>query len=623
MTVNQEISSHENLFLKAKEMHQLGKLDEAFDIYLKLNVEYPFEPLFLNLLAQIEFERKKITNAIDWLSKSLDVDSNQPEVLRNLGIALSETNNFKKPIGVAEIGVTYDSENYFIFFNLAVAFKNNSFFKEALFSINQAIQIKPDYAEALCIKGEILLESKLPIDAFKTFEQVIQINPYLFGDWFYSRLFNCEWQFFEELKDFLIDKIKTGVAIVKPLVSLYFIDDPVLLKKIAVRFTKDKYPEKLSMPEISLNKNHKKIRIGYISADFREHPVSYLTAGIYENHNKFKFEIYAFSLSKKVIDKMQERIRSSFDEFFDCSELSDENLAMFIRQKEIDIAIDLGGFTKGNRPGLFALRVAPIQISFLGFLGTSGANYFDYLIADPIIVTKADIKNYTEKILLLPSYQPNDRKKFEIKLELTRKDLGLKDNSIIFCCFNNNVKISPTIFNSWVRILSLVENSFIMLYCATKDAKENLKQQALILGLDLNRLIFLDRKSREIYLSEIKLADIFLDTYPCSAGTVASDALCAGIPIITIRGNTFASRVCSSVLHAAGLEDLVATSLDQYINLAVNLAKNVDKLKALKYKIEKEIKISRLYDIIEYVSIFENCLEEIYHKHFLNNFQGR
>ena len=206
---------------------------------------------------------------------------------------------------------------------------------------------------------------------------------------------------------------------------------------------------------------------------------------------------------------------------------------------------------------------------------------------------------------------------------VTRKDLGLKDNSIIFCCFNNNVKINPTIFNSWIRILSLVENSCIMLYCPTKDAKENLKKQALILGFDLKRLIFLDRKSREIYLSEIKLADIFLDTYPCGAGTVASDALCAGIPIITIRGNTFASRVCSSVLHAAGLEDLVATSLDQYINLAVNLAKNVDKLKALKYKIEKEIKISRLYDVIEYVSIFENCLEEIYHKHFLNNFQGR
>ena len=710
--------SHEDLFYKAKEMHRQGDLDKAFALYRSLNDEYPSEPLFFNLLAQVQLERKNISSAIDWLNKSLDLEPSQHETLINLGIAFSEVNNFKKAIDAFTAANKYHKKNPFILFNLAVAYKSNKSFKEALVSFNQAIQIKPDYVEAHNNKGVTLLELKmptealvsfnqaiqikpdyveahnnkgvtllelkmptealvslnqaiqiktdyaeaynnkglallelkmptealvslnqaiqikpdyaeahiiigetflslnLPTEAFKNFERVIQIKPYLFGDWFYLRLANCEWQYLEKLKEFLIEKIKKGIGVIQPLASLYFIEEPQLLKMVAEKFSQERYPENFSLQKNIFHKNHRKIRIGYISADFREHAVSYLTAELYEHHNRIKFEIFAFSLSEKNNDKMQNKIKKSCDEFINCSDFSDEDLALFIRKKEIDIAIDLGGYTKGNRPNLFALRVAPIQISFLGFLGTSGANYMDYLIADSIIIPAKDDIFYTEKILYIPSYQPNDKKKFEIKSKISRKKYSLKDNSIIFCCLNNNVKINPTIFNCWIKILSLTEHSYLKILCSNKNVRENLKKEAVSMGLDSDRFIFMDKKPRELYLEELGLADIFLDTFPYGAGTVASDALCMGVPVITMIGNSFPSRVCSSILHSADLEEFIATSPDDYIRLAINLAKDINKLKSIKDRINNEVKNSNLYDMSKYTSTFESRLEEIYYDHF-------
>jgi predicted O-linked N-acetylglucosamine transferase (SPINDLY family) len=339
-----------------------------------------------------------------------------------------------------------------------------------------------------------------------------------------------------------------------------------------------------------------RIRVGYFSADFRMHPVSLLTAELYERHDRSKFEIMAFALGPEANDPMRARLVRGFDRFIEVRNHSDRQVASLARQLGIDIAVDLGGFTRHSRPKIFALRAAPVQISYIGYLGTMGAPYIDYLVADPTIIPRERQQDYAEKILYLPSYQVNDSQRHIADRIFSRKELGLPQTGFVFSCFNANYKILLSTFEIWMRILKRVESSVLFLYAENPTAAQNLRKQAHRHGIDTDRIVFGERIPVEYYLARMRSMDLFLDTLPYNAGTTASDALWAGLPVLTCMGQAFAGRVGASLLRAIDLPELITTSAAEYENLAVHLASNPAQLAAIREKLEANRLTTRLFD---------------------------
>jgi predicted O-linked N-acetylglucosamine transferase (SPINDLY family) len=356
-----------------------------------------------------------------------------------------------------------------------------------------------------------------------------------------------------------------------------------------------------------------KIRIGYFSADFRVHPVSTLIAELFELHDKTKFEIIAFSFGEDDKSSMRLRISKSFDQFIDVSNLSDFDIAKLSRDMKVDIAIDLGGYTADSRTGIFSYRAAPIQVHYIGYLGTMGADYIDYIIADKTLIPDASQPYYSEKVVYLPnSYQANDRKRLISDKQFTKQELGLPENSFVFCCFNNNYKILPATFSSWMRILKEVEGSVLFLYAENNWAKDNLQKEAEIRGVNSSKLIFGMNIPYADYLSRYQTCDLFLDTFPYNAGTTASDALWTGLPVLTLMGQSFASRVAASLLNAIGLPELITNTQEEYESLAIELAMNPSKLAAIKLRLANNRLTYPLFD----TPLFTKNLEAAYIKMF-------
>ena len=370
--------------------------------------------------------------------------------------------------------------------------------------------------------------------------------------------------------------------------------------------------------EANKNTKNEKIRIAYFSADFREHPVSILTAEMFELHDKSLFETYAFSYGPDDKGQMRKRIINAFNQFYDVSKISDLEIVKIARKLNIDIAIDLGGYTSKCRTEIFNHRAAPIQVSYIGFLGTMSNNKIDYLIADRTIITNEEKDAYTEKIIFLPSYQVNDRKRKIADKKFTREELGLPKNSFIFCNFNNNYKLTPDIFNGWIEILKRTTDSSLFLYAENNIVEENLKKYALARNIDGNRLIFGHKISAENYLARYKTCDLFLDTFPYNGGTTCSDAIWAGLPVVTLKGKSFASRYASSILNSAGQSILIANNLCEYKNLAVNLAENPNKLKRIKKELENNRLTLPLFDS----HLFTKNIEKAYIKMYERNQQN-
>ena len=340
-----------------------------------------------------------------------------------------------------------------------------------------------------------------------------------------------------------------------------------------------------------------------------------LTARLYEMHDRSRFEIVAFSSGPDTGDAMRRRLASAFDRFLDVQGESDLAVARRAREMEIDIAIDLGGFTQGSRPGVLALRAAPVQAGFLGYLGTMGAEYIDYLIADRTLIPEASRAHYSERIVDLPSYQPNDATRPVADRHFTRGELGLPPSGFVFCCFNNSYKITPEVFDSWMRILQGVEGSVLFLYAGDPHVEPNLRREAAARGVDSGRLIFGERLPAQEYLARYRAADLALDTFPYNAGTTASDALWAGVPLVTLAGESLAGRVAASVLHAVGLPELVTTTREEYEALAVGLATDPEQLAGVRRKLDRNRPMAPLFDSALFARRLETAYTLMYERH--------
>jgi predicted O-linked N-acetylglucosamine transferase (SPINDLY family) len=389
------------------------------------------------------------------------------------------------------------------------------------------------------------------------------------------------------------------------------------MKKSAELFCKNLQPEKKVLEVIEPRKaDGRKIRVGYFSADFSEHATMILMARFFEIHDKSRFELFGFSFGPERMDHMRIRAEMAFDHFMDVRPLTDRAVALLARYFEIDIAIDLKGYTTHSRPGIFAHRAAPVQINYLGFPGTMGTPYMDYIIADDVIIPTGYEQYYSEKVLRLPRcYQVNDNTRRNKGQTFTRAMLGLPEDAFVFCSFNNNYKISAELFDIWCRLLKRIENSVLWIMVDNEFAKDNLIHEAEARGIAEERLIFTPRCNQNDHISRQVHGDLLLDTFPCNAHTTASDALFAGLPVLTIRGETFASRVAASILTSAGLEELVTDSYQAYEDKAFELATNTVKMNVIKERLRSGIATSELYDTEGFARDFEALLLEVAEKH--------
>ena len=339
-------------------------------------------------------------------------------------------------------------------------------------------------------------------------------------------------------------------------------------------------------------------------------------AEMLEKHDKDRFECIAFSFGPVTNDAWQIRVKSNFDKFIDCREYTDSEVIELSRNLSIDIGVDLKGFTQDARTGIFAKRAAPIQVSFLGYPGTIGADYIDYLVADDVLITDQCRGYYSEQIAYLPNcYQPNCRSKEISKKSLTRSDCGLPENVIVFCSFNNNYKITPSVFSSWMNVLKAVDSSVLWLLAMNPVAENNLRKRALSSGVDHCRLIFANSVDVAEHLNRMRLADIMLDTFPYGAHTTCSDALRVGLPVVTMIGESFASRVASSLLSCVGVPELITNSLQEYEELAIRLAINPSVLDDIQERLNRSLQTSPLFDAERFARNLESLFVQMVERH--------
>ena len=377
--------------------------------------------------------------------------------------------------------------------------------------------------------------------------------------------------------------------------------------KVAKLYAEDQFSNFVK-PQFHLKALDQKIRIAYFSNDYFNHATAYLIAELFELHDRQQFEVVAFSFSPTTQDVMQKRLKKNFDQFIDVSNMSDQEVASLSRQMEVDIAVDLKGYTTGSRPGIFALGAAPIQINYLGYPGTMGADFIDYIIADTVLIPECNQQFFSEKIVYLKNcYQVNDSRRLISDRKFSRTEFFLPEDKFVFCCFNNNYKILPNTFDLWARILSKVPDSVLWLLADNLLAKQNLILQAESRGIAKDRLIFAERMDLPEHLARHQLADLFLDTLPCNAHTTASDSLWAGLPVLTQLGETLAGRVAGSLLRAVDLPELIALNPDEYEELAVELARSPSKLKKIKEKLAINRVSTPLFDAEFFTHGIENA----------------
>jgi predicted O-linked N-acetylglucosamine transferase (SPINDLY family) len=487
----------------------------------------------------------------------------------------------------------------------AISNRGNAFlelnrYDEALWNYERAITINPDNAEAYSNRGSALLELKRYEEAIESYEKAILMKPegvFWFGMYLHAKMRICDWSHFESQYLQLVQKITCHKKASTPFPVLALIDSPLLQKKASLIYVEEKYSSLIALPKIPKRSRREKVRIGYYSADYHDHATANLMAELFENHDRRKFELIAFSFGpEKPNSGMRKRITSTFDQFIDVRAKTEKDIALLSRHLEVDIAIDLKGYTQDSRAGIFALRAAPVQVSYLGYPGTMGAEFIDYIIADSTLIPGENQQFYTEKIVYLPdSYQANDAKRQIADKIFSPEELGLPKTGFVFCCFNNSYKITPGTFDCWMRILNQVKGSVLWLLEDNSNAAVNLTQEAVKRGIEKERLIFAKRMPLPEHLARHRLADLFLDTLPCNAHTTASDALWTGLPVLTCTGESFASRVAASLLNAIHLPELVTSTTEEYETLAVELGSNLKKLKALKKKLMKNRLSSPLF----------------------------
>ncbi len=567
----------------------------------------PQNSFCLNGIGNAYMRLKMTETALNFFQAATSINKKSSDAHANLGLAYYHLRKYEKALKHLKMSLLINSNSPETLINLANTYLHMDRKKDALFNINKAIEINPNYTEAYNNKGLVFSSLKRYNEAIFAYKKALNLKPnfdLLLGSYIYTKLQICEWSNYtsdyNKYKNYLKDKSYTHA----PFTSLNFLNNPEDQKLIAERFVKKYYPELEIQQKIKTKIKKEKIVLGYFSHDFGEHPVTRLINEIIENHDRSEFDVIGIYYGPPKSDEMYNKISKTFDKFIDVQNKSDEAISMICRDLKIDIAIDLTGHTKGSRIGIFSRKPAPVQVNFLGYPGTSGAKYINYIIADRTVIPTKNQKYFTEKIIYLPnSYLPTPSINKIFSGKYSKRDFNLPKKEFIFCCFNNAYKISPDIFTCWIKILKKVKGSVLWLSSMNLPAKQNLCKKAEIMGVSKERLIFAKRMENHIdHLSRLSLADLFLDTYPYNAHSTAIDFLSAGVPIITLQGESFTSRVVSSLLNVLDLNDLITNSYNSYEDKAIKIAMNKDEMNFIKNKLTQE-KIKKIFLILLYLLV--------------------
>ena len=569
-------------------LYQQGQLKAAIAQAQALIVDYPDNIFLIEILGVCLASTKQFTLAIPYFEKKIALHPNDFRTYTNLANALFESDAFDEAQQTYQKAIALKPDYIEAYKGLITVFKARNEFYKVIESCNQAIKMKPTYILGYANKIQAMLRIG-------------------------------EWQTLAEDKITLLKLLKQHQLLAqnetpRPFMVLCQYDDPQLQQQIAQRCAVKPTPgAELPTPA----ERPEKIRIGYFSPDFRNHPTMHLIIRFLELQDKQRFDIYAYHYHQGSDDYGQQRLKAAGVHFYNVAQRNDQAVRDLVRQHQIDIAIDLTGYTTHSRTNLFAYPVAAIQISYLGYPGTLGTDSIDYIIADKVVIPNNKQQFFNEKIIYLPhSYQVNDNTKAIAKEIPSRKSLGLPQDAFVFCCFNNNFKITPNEFCIWMRLLHKVENSVLWLLAKSDIFKINLQREAREQGIDAQRLIFAPSIPLADHLARHVQADLFLDTFICNAHTTASDALWMAVPVITKIGESFPARVCASLLQAIGLPELITTSETAYEQLALELATNPDKLAEIKKKLQANRNTTPLFDSEQFTRDMERAYQQVYDRYY-------
>jgi len=548
----------------------------------------------LNLLRSYE-------DALKSFDQSISIKPDYAAAWFNRGIALSELRRHEEALSSYRKAVQLNPNNADSWTNQGNALYELKFYEQALLSYQHSLKLKPRCAETLANCAATLCELNQFEEAISHYRSALKINPklnFVKGDMIHTQMKICDWSEHKTQIEILEKEILGGKKASSPFAVIGLNDSACIQKLTTQIFVEEKLDFTREKKFSRSYARKEKIRVGYFSPDFREHPVSHLTAELFEFHNRDHFEIFGFSFGVNTQDPMRQRMEKAFDSFFDVRQLNDLEVALLASQLEIDIAIDLAGHTKDARPQIFAYRAAPIQMNFLGYPGTYGHPCMDYILGDEVSITRENRKFFAEKIIFLPdTFQVNPSHRTISAEKPPRSMMSLPDHSVVFCCFNSTWKITPYVFDCWVRILKAVENSVLWLSETNVTAKKNLHKNFEVNGIKSERLIFAERVDcLADHLARLRNADLFLDTFPYGAHSTASDVLWSGLPLITRAGVSFASRVATSLLNTIGLPQLSVSSADEYESLAIDLGRKPEELRWLRSELMRLRLSTPLFD---------------------------
>jgi predicted O-linked N-acetylglucosamine transferase (SPINDLY family) len=615
---------------------QSGNLQEAVQRYSALIEQRPD-------FAEGYYKRGNAYNGLGCLpdalvdyDQAIALDTGYANAYCNRGTVLERLKRWDGALASYDRGLALNPNDAFAHYNRAGILRELKRFDEAIASYDRAIALNDAYVQAYVNRGHLLHELSRHRESAASYGKALELCPilpraggsgqyaalrpeqkYLLGLKKHVQMQICDWQGMDPDLERIAEGLRAQLPVTTPLPAFAMLDDPALHRVAAEGWIREESPPNSALGAIAARPRTPRIRIGYFSSDFRLHPVAHLTVGLFEHHDRSRFELTAFAFGPKSNDVMRQRISRAFDRFLDVREQSDVEVAALARDLGIDIAVNLNGITEHGRSGIFALRAAPIQINYLGYPGTMGAGFMDYLIADDTVIPRALQGQYTEKIVYLPgSFMPFDSSYAIAAKTFTREELGLPATAFVFCCFNNNLKLTPFVFDRWMNILTRTENSVLWLAQSNAVAAANLRKEASRRGVDERRLIFADRmESLPEHLARLRAADLFLDTFPYNAHTTCLDALWAGLPVLTCAGESFPSRVAASQLRAIGLPGLIAGSLSEYEEMAAELAADPGHLAQIRGMLAHNRAASPLFDTARYTKNIEGAYELLYDRY--------
>lgn len=591
-----------SVLIRAVELQNQGHVAAAEQLLLHYLSQLPTDPVALYSLAVIWLGRQDNAAALDLLERAVKSVVNFSPLWFAYATALVNAGRREEALRSYQRAIDLNPAFADALINSGVLLRDLQQHVAALTRFQQVLALQPDNVLALANAATLMTEFKRGDEAIALLERLVRLAPnhdYALGMLCHEQLQGCDWRGFEALSQQVIDGVRAGQRSSKSLGLMAISDSAEDHQRCARLFAQQRYPTIAAPLWTGERYRHDRIRLAYVSPDLREHPVGHLMAGVFERHDKARFETIGVSLGVDDGSRLRERMTRAFDQFLDARQMTSTEIAVWLREQEVDIVMDLAGYTADSRAEIFTRRPAPVQVNFLGYPGTMGLGCMDYILADRHVIPPEHWRFYDERVVYLPdAYLPPASNLQIAEATPSRADCGLPPTGIVFCSFNHDYKILPAVFAVWMRLLQQVPGSVLWLMSRSERSQRNLRASAQAAGIDPDRLVFAQRVPRvEDHLARYRLADLFLDTHPYNAHSTAADALLAGLPVLTCSGASFPSRVAGSLLHAAGLPELVTHSLADYEQMALALARDPARIAALKTRLVDGRRGSALFDV--------------------------